>query len=265
MLGTCAVGEGQAVLLDVVLGDAQRVGGEADGLGAEVARGEGHRVAAHHRGAARERSDALRDARGVAGDHGHVLGRHAELVRRHLRERGLEPLPLGAEPGEHGDAPGRVHARRRALERPDTGELHVAGDADAATPPRGAPAGPRASQPLPAGHLERAPQHGGEVAAVQDHGAGVPVVGQPHVVGHGLGRHQVGQAHRGAVAAGLARHQVEHALDHEHRLRLPGATVRRDGHAVRVDAVEDHSTAGMRYGPVSIDAVRSGTTSPRGV
>ena len=111
VLGPAAVGERRAVLLDFVLGDAQYARGEADRLRAEVARGERDRVAAHHRGAARERADALLDARGVAGDHGDVLGRHAELVRRHLGERRLEPLPLRADAGEDGDAPGRVHAR----------------------------------------------------------------------------------------------------------------------------------------------------------
>ena len=63
------------------------------------------------------------------------------------------------------------------------------------------------------------------------------------------GRHQVGEAHGGPVAARLAGDEIHHALDDEHGLRLARAAVRRDRHAVRVDAVEGHLDVG--------DAVRA--------
>ena len=75
--------------------------------------------------------DPVLDARGVARDDGHVLGRDAELVGRDLGQRRLEPLALGGHAAPRRDAPRRVHPHARALEGADAGQLHVAGDAHA--------------------------------------------------------------------------------------------------------------------------------------
>ncbi len=68
--------------------------------------------------------------------------------------------------------------------------------------------------------------------------AAAAVVRQAGVPRHVLGADQIRQAHLGAVASGLARDRVQHALDDEHRLGLPRAAVGRDRHAVRVAALE---------------------------
>ena len=76
------------------------LGGEPQRLGAQLARGERDGAAAHHGGAARERPDAVLDARGVAADDADVLRRDAELVGGDLGQRGLEPLALRRHAGE---------------------------------------------------------------------------------------------------------------------------------------------------------------------
>src|SRR5207247_8214046 len=104
-------------------------------------------------------------------------------------------------------------------------------------------------EPIPPGHLQRAAQHRRVVAAVVDDVAEAAVVGQADVVRHVGGLHEVREPDGGAVAAGLAGDQVHHTLEHGDGLRLAGAAVRGDGHAVGVDAGEAHLDVGDAVGP----------------
>src|SRR5262249_39475343 len=100
MLGMCTLGEDFAVLLDLVLRDADRLRSQMHDLGVQLARGQRDGAAAADRGAAGERADALVDTQRIAADDRNLLRRHAELAGRDLRERGLEPLPLRRHAGE---------------------------------------------------------------------------------------------------------------------------------------------------------------------
>ena len=82
------------MLLDLVLRDAEGVRGETHGLRVQLARCQRNGAAAHDRGAAGERADALADPQGVTADYRDILGRDAELARGDLGERRLQPLPL---------------------------------------------------------------------------------------------------------------------------------------------------------------------------
>jgi hypothetical protein len=81
-------------LLHLVLWDGKDESGEAQRAGAEVTSGQGDGGTAHHRSAAREGTDPLRDPAGITVDHGHVVRRHAQFISGDLRQRGLEPLTL---------------------------------------------------------------------------------------------------------------------------------------------------------------------------
>jgi hypothetical protein len=144
---------------------------------------------------------------------------------------------LGRHAGEDGDAPRRIRADRRALERAHAGQLDVAREADAEQP--ALLAGAQAIR-----HLQRAAQHRRVIAAVIDDVAESAVVGQAGVVGHVGGLYEVGEPDGGAVAASLAGDQVHDALEREHGLRLAGAAVGRDGHAIGIDAGEAHLDVG---------------------
>ena len=93
-LGAGALGEYLAVLLDLVLRDAEGVRGETHGLRVQLARCQRNGAAAHDRGTAGERADALADPHGVTADHRDIFRRDAELARGDLGERRLQPLPL---------------------------------------------------------------------------------------------------------------------------------------------------------------------------
>ena len=93
-LGAGALGEHLAVLLDLVLCDAERLRGKTHRLRVQLARCQRNGAAAHDRRAAGERADALADPQGVTADHRDILGRDAELARGDLGERRLQPLPL---------------------------------------------------------------------------------------------------------------------------------------------------------------------------
>src|SRR5206468_5607302 len=144
------LGEHLAVMLVRRLRDPQRLRGEPHALCAQLARRQGHRVAADDGRAAGERADALRDAERVATDDADVVRGDAELVGGDLGQRGLEALALGRHAGEDGDAPRRIRANRRALEGAYAGQLDVAREADAeeAALLAGAPAFLR--EPIPA-------------------------------------------------------------------------------------------------------------------
>jgi hypothetical protein len=88
------LGEDLAMLLDSRSSATPSVWArEPHCLGVKLARGERDGAAAHDRGPAGERADALADAERVAADDRHVVGRDPELARGDLSERGLEPLP----------------------------------------------------------------------------------------------------------------------------------------------------------------------------
>ena len=159
------------------------------------------------------------------------------------------PWPCDGTPVKTVEPPRGVGADGRALERPHAGQLDVARDAHAQQPARLPGVTTFLRQALVVSHLERTTEHGGIVAAVVDHVARAAIVRQAHVVRHVRRLHQIGEAHRGAVAAGLAGDEIHHPLDDEHGLRLARPAVRRDGNAVRVDAVEGDLDVG--------DAVRA--------
>ena len=118
------------------------------------------------------------------------------------------------------------------------GQLDVARHAEAEQPVAVAGESALLRQALVVRHLQRVAKHGRVIAAVVDHVAGAAIVRQTHVVRHVAGLHEIGEAHGGAIAAGLARDQIHDALDDEYGLRLAGAPIRRHRHAMRVDAVE---------------------------
>src|SRR5207249_3307955 len=88
------------------------------------------------------------------------------------------------------------------------GQLDVAREADAEQAALLAGAQAFLREPIPPGHLQRAPQHRRVIAAVVDDVAEAAIVGQADVVRHVGGLHEVGEADGGAVAAGLAGDQV---------------------------------------------------------
>ena len=111
----------------------------AQGLGREP-RG----AAGEHRAAARIGAGPARHRGAVALQHAHVLDAAAEMLGDHLRERGLQSLPVRRDAECRRDGAGRVDADGRCLgagvdrhagrdrdARADAGQLGVARDADA--------------------------------------------------------------------------------------------------------------------------------------
>ena len=233
----------------LALRDAEDAGGKQERLASHVSRGQCHRRSSHHGRPARERADPVLDAARVARDHAHVVGGEAELVGRHLGEGGLETLALGSRAGEHRDASPRIHPHARSLERAHAHQLDVACEPHAHEAALGAGGRRIRAKRIVACALERPTEHGGEIAAVENDVAARTVVGEPDVPRHVLGSHEIGQPHLCPLAPRLARHQIEDTLDHEHRLRLPGAAVRRHRHPVRVAALEAREHGRDPVGP----------------
>ena len=70
----------------------------------DLATGQVQRRATDRLRATAERADPLLDDGGVAVVDRDVLDRHPELVRQHLRERGLVALTVRRDPGGRADA-----------------------------------------------------------------------------------------------------------------------------------------------------------------
>ena len=111
--------------------------------------------------------------------------------------------------------------------RPEAGQQHVGGDADAEEPTALAPRalGGLLGTPLAVtGQAQRGVQRRLVVAAVVDHRD--LSRREPELPRELVATDEVLPAHVGGIHSELARQLVDRALDGEHRLRLPGAAIR---------------------------------------
>jgi len=167
----------------------------------------------------------------------------AELVGDDLRERGPHALPLVGDAGEHGDGARRLEAHRRPLlsgdrRAPDAVELRArARQLDEAREPDAHRAARRARGPLlapervvPRG-LEQRLERGVVAAAVVDvpRGGGVREL---------VGAHEVASPELRRVEPEIARDQLDHALGHGGRDRMPDGAVLGGDHLVLGDHLE---------------------------
>ena len=172
-----------------------------------------------------------------------VVRLEAELVGDHLGQHCGGSLTVRRGAGDEQRLAGRVHAQHRALVGSEPGEQHVRGDANAdeataVTP--GALNGLLGTSLPVARQGQRGVERRFVVAAVVDHRD--LRRREPELPRELVATDEVLPADFGGIHPELLRELIHGALDREHRLRLPGASIRgrrrlareRRAHAARI-------------------------------
>ena len=119
-----AIGSGDGELavleLDIRLGGFEQMGGDLATLGDDLVHCLDDRAATDGGRTRAIGTHAVGDLGAVAVDDLDTVERDAEPVRDQLRKGRLVSLPMAVRTGQHGNAAGRVHADRGALEEAGT-------------------------------------------------------------------------------------------------------------------------------------------------